>query len=90
MFTINEPEIIIEKSKEYFTEQECTIEEDKDNYKLKSTFNSLDNMKIKVKIEQMEENIYCIKVEKLTGNKMDFLSIFNEIKLYLNESHMIL
>ena len=90
MFTLNEPEIIIEKLKEYFTEQECTIEEDKDNYKLKSTFNSLDNMKIKVKIEQMEENIYCIKVEKLTGNKMDFLSIFNEIKLYLNESHMIL
>jgi hypothetical protein len=82
--------MIFKKMKEYFVEQDCEVVENEKKYKLQAKFSAYENMKIKVKIEETEENAYCIRIEKCSGNKINFISLFNEIKTYLTESNIIL
>lgn len=90
LHTVEEPDAVIEKVKEYFTEQECEIVEDEAKYKVEGKFPVYDNMRVKVKVEEAECGVYCIRIEKNSGGMMNFLSVFNEMKVYLDESNIIL
>ena len=88
--TVEEPEVVIKKIKEYFIEQDCEVVENEVKYKIEAKFPACDNMKVKVKIEEGEGDGYCISVEKNKGNKMNFMNVFNEIKKYLEEENMVI
>eukprot|EP00826_Nyctotherus_ovalis_P026272 TRINITY_DN2054_c0_g1_i7.p1 TRINITY_DN2054_c0_g1~~TRINITY_DN2054_c0_g1_i7.p1 ORF type:complete len:273 (+),score=70.80 TRINITY_DN2054_c0_g1_i7:76-894(+) len=90
LYTIEEPDSVLEKLKEYFAEQECEVVEDEGKYKLQAKFAAYESMRLKVEIEEAKEEVYCIRMEKDSGSKMNFISVFNEMKMYLDESNIIL
>ncbi len=94
MFTIDEPDVVITKVKEYFTGQECKIAESGTKYKLRAQFPEFaEGLAITAKIERVDEEMYCIKVERVMGtssNKIGFLNTFDEIKAYLEKFDLIL
>lgn len=91
MFTVEESDEILKKLKEYFEEQEYNVKESSKKYKLQAQCsNNEADILLNVKIEKVDENVKCIRVEKVCGAKMEFLSIFNEIKNHLTEAEMII
>jgi len=90
MYTVEEPNTIIEQLKDYFEEQECKVEESNTTYKLKGTFPFPENIVLTVSIKKVTECVRCVKLRRVFGGKMEFLDTFNEIKLYLTELSIIL
>lgn len=90
LFTIEEAELVVRKLKEYFEEQKYPIKESEKKYKMEVCCPVFeDKVRLNVRIERADENVRCIRLEKVAGNKMDFLAIFSEIKNYLGEEELI-
>lgn len=88
---MEDPEIIIEKLREYFSEQDFPVEENEKKYKLKAKCTIQgDQTIVSAKVEQVEDGVNCLRLQKVEGNKMDFFEIFNEIQTHLEEANMIL
>lgn len=91
LFTVYEVDEILNKVKEYFADQEYNVKESSKKYKLQAQCsNNEADVLIDVKVEKVDENVKCIRVKKVCGAKMEFLSIFNEIKNHLTEAEMII
>ena len=91
MFTIENPESVMDKLKVYFAGQDCNVKESEKKYKVKACFSSYDEkLVVNVRVEEADKNVYCVKVEKAMGSKMDFFEVFNEIKGYMNDKRMVL
>lgn len=54
--------------------------------------NSLEENEVtfNVRIEKADENANCIRIEKVSGDKMRFFEIFNELKEKLTELNAII
>lgn len=90
MFTIDKPEVIIKKLKEYFVEQEFKAEESKNKYQLKAHCETQDiYVLMKLKVDKVDENVRCIRISRISGSKMDFLKLYKEIYDHLKEADMI-
>lgn len=80
----------MEGVKGYFEEQRCKVKESEGKFKLKATFPSPESIVLTVSIKKVSEDVRCVKVERVFGGKMEFLAIFNEIRVYLTELNMII
>lgn len=86
MFSIEKPNSIMEKVKEYFEDQKCLVKESKEKYKMQACHPVReDKVVLNVRLEEANENVRCIRLEKVSGNKMDFLEIFKDLKHFLAE-----
>lgn len=91
MFTVEDPEVIVEKLREYFSVQNFPIKEDKKKYKLEAKCSVQgDQTIITTKIETVEEGVNCIRMKMNEGNKMDFFDIFKEIQEHLDKAKVTL
>lgn len=91
MFTVESPQDIIDKLKEYFSEQQFPVKESDKKYKLQvQCAIEGDKTDICIRVENVNEGVHCIKAEMVSGRKMDFLTIFNEIKQCLADDSMLL
>lgn len=91
MFTVEDPELIIEKLREYFSVQNFPIKEDEVKYKLEAKCSIQgDQTIISARIEKVEEGVNCIRMKMIEGNKMDFFDIFKEIQEHLDKTEAIL
>ena len=87
MYTIEEPDVVINELIDYFQSSNFEVKMNEKKYKLKAIN---EDLVVNGKIGKVDENIYCIKLEKVLGSKFDFLDTFDEIKTYLTELDMIL
>ena len=91
MFSVEEASDIIKKMEQYFTEQLCEFKVCDKKYKISGKYTTFEeDTAINVRIEKADEGVNCIKIEKVAGDKMEFLGIFNEIRDMLTEAKMIL
>jgi serine/threonine protein kinase len=91
MFTVEGPEEILNKLKDYFAEQNYKFTESSKKYKLQVHCSNKDaEVLMKVKVEKADENVRCIRAEKVCGARMEFLEVFNEMKKYLTEAQMLI
>ena len=87
LFSVEKPQYIIEKLKQYFNDQEFPVEESNKKYKLKAKCKYQDEQTtIRISIEQIEENVNCVRLSMAEGNKMDFFKLFNEIQTEMREN----
>lgn len=90
LFTVEHPETIINKLKEYFEEQNFEMNESEKRYKIKAKcLMNEDETTVNIKVEKIDENVNCIRVSRVDGNKMAFLDLYNELKVFLSEVEMI-
>jgi len=92
MFTVEEPQDVMNSVKQYFNEQGCAINESEKKYKMQAEFSTYDQkLVVKTRIEKCpdQEGVYCVKLEKVAGGKMDFLGVFNEVKNHLTDANML-
>lgn len=81
----------MEKLKGYFAEQEYTIKESDKKFKIQACCpTNEDEVLMNVKVEKADENVMCVRFEKVHGGKMNYLNIFKEVKDYLIEAEMII
>jgi len=91
MFTIEDPEEILNKLKEYSGEQDYKVKESPKKYKLQVHCSNKDiEMVMNIKMEKADENVKCVRVEKVCGERMEFLKVFEEMKKYLTEAEMLI
>ena len=59
---------------------------------MRGTFNSFNwhDLDVQVRLEKADENALCIKLEKIVGDKMEFLDFFDKVRLYLIAANCIL
>ena len=59
---------------------------------MRATLNTPDwhDVEVMVRMERADENASCIKLEKISGDKMEFLQIFDTFKLFLTAAHWII
>eukprot|EP00826_Nyctotherus_ovalis_P035824 TRINITY_DN310_c0_g1_i9.p1 TRINITY_DN310_c0_g1~~TRINITY_DN310_c0_g1_i9.p1 ORF type:complete len:449 (+),score=154.32 TRINITY_DN310_c0_g1_i9:180-1526(+) len=76
LFTVEEPEVVIEKLKEYFSDQDFPVKESGNKYKLKATCTVQDDRTIiNVKVEKVEEGVNCIRLEKVEAVSYTHLTL---------------
>ena len=91
LFSVEEPQYIIEKLKQYFDGQGFPVEESNKKYRLKAKCECQNEQTIiRITVEQIEENVNSVRLSMVEGNKMDFFKSFNEIQTEMRESEVIL
>lgn len=91
LFTVEDPDTIFDKLNEYFNTLEFSVNESSKKYKMEVKCSIEDTpVGIEVKLEKVNENTSCIRVNRIIGSKMDFLETFNELKTYLEDAEVIM
>lgn len=81
----------MEKLKEYLRDQNFAATESESKYKLEAKCTVHDDQTvISAKVGKVTEEVNCVRLKMVVGNKMDFFEIFREVKDYLAEAKMIL
>eukprot|EP00826_Nyctotherus_ovalis_P000458 TRINITY_DN0_c529_g1_i2.p1 TRINITY_DN0_c529_g1~~TRINITY_DN0_c529_g1_i2.p1 ORF type:complete len:219 (-),score=90.41 TRINITY_DN0_c529_g1_i2:37-693(-) len=91
VFTVEEPEEVLKRLREYFDEQKFEVKESAKKFKIQAhcTTNEAEVL-LNVRVERADENVRCVRVEKVCGARMEFLTIFNEITNFLAEAQMLI
>ncbi len=75
-------ETIIEKMRQYFEEQKCDVTEGKSAYKMRASFPERE-VEMKVRVERAGESRCCVDVERVGGDKMEFLEVYKAIREFV-------
>eukprot|EP00830_Metopus_es_P020176 TRINITY_DN788_c0_g1_i2.p1 TRINITY_DN788_c0_g1~~TRINITY_DN788_c0_g1_i2.p1 ORF type:complete len:454 (-),score=121.68 TRINITY_DN788_c0_g1_i2:10-1371(-) len=91
LFSVEDPNDILMNIKGFLEEEKCAYKESAKKYKLQSIFTKYeDKVEVNFRVEMAEPEICCIRMEKVSGSKMDFLEIYGALKDKLIFSEVIL
>ena len=81
LFTVEDADKSWEQLLEFLAEQKCEVKESPKKYKMQGTFmTSEERLVVCLRIESASPEVNCIRVERVAGDKMDFLQTFNELR----------
>jgi len=84
VFTVKEPRRILKEVKEYLRQNQYKLEENQRKHKIiMSRKVNKEEMKIKMKILEVNEETYCLKLQKIIGDTMSYWEILEEIRTKL-------
>lgn len=91
MFTIEDSGEIMKKLKENFEDHKYSVKESTKKFKLQ-VHSSVKGAEVvsNIIVEKVDENVRCIRMEKVSGDRIEFLRVFTELKEELEADEMIL